>query len=55
VLPNFWQCHHAKSEVHTEMVCWDWCGRTWLACTEPWPQPHRTPLGWIGTQTASQD
>jgi hypothetical protein len=24
------------------------CGRTWLACTEPWPQPHGTPLGWIG-------
>ena len=29
-------------------------GRTWLACTEPWPQPHRTPLRWIGTPTASQ-
>jgi hypothetical protein len=49
-----WQCPRAQSEVHTEMVCWDRCGRTWLACTEPWPQPHWTPLGWIGTPTASQ-
>ncbi len=24
-----------------------WCGRT---CTEPWPQPHPTPLGWTQHQ-----
>ena len=33
------------------MVCRDWCGRTRLVCTKPWPQPHRTPLGWIGMPT----
>ena len=32
------------------MVCWDRCGRTWLACTEHWPQPHQTPLWWIGAR-----
>ncbi len=21
-----------------------WCGRTWLVCTDSWPQPHPTPL-----------
>jgi len=31
-----------------------WCGRTWLACTESWPQPDRTPLGWIRAETPSQ-
>jgi len=31
-----------------------WCGRTWLACTESWTQPDRTPLGWIRVETASQ-
>ena len=30
-----WQCPRAKSEVHTEMVCWDQCGRTWLTCSTP--------------------
>ncbi len=34
-------------------VCGLWCGRTWLACREPWPQPHPTPLGWAGTRTLS--
>lgn len=23
---------------------------TWPACTEPWPQPHWTPLGWTGAR-----
>ena len=49
-----WQCPCAPSEVHSEMVYRDRCGGTWLACTETWPQPHRTPLGWIGTLTASK-
>ena len=49
VLPTLWQQFgegpfpfqhdnalvRAQSEVHTEMVCQDRCGRTWLACTEP--------------------
>lgn len=26
-----------------------WCWRTWLGCTEPWPQPHPAPLGWTGS------
>jgi hypothetical protein len=34
-----WQCPRAESEVHTEMVCQDRCGRPWLACIEPSPQP----------------
>jgi hypothetical protein len=25
-----------------------------LDWTEPWPQPHRKPLGWIGTPTTSK-
>lgn len=28
-----------------------WCGRR--ACTEPWPQPDETPLGWISVETVS--
>ena len=43
---SVWQCPRTQSEVHTEMVCRDRCGRTWLACIESWPQPHRTPLIW---------
>lgn len=31
-----------------------WCGRTWLARTESWPQPKRTCLGWIRVESASQ-
>jgi hypothetical protein len=31
----------AWSEVHTEMVCRDRCGRTWLACTE---SPDLNPI-----------
>lgn len=26
-----------------------WCWRTWLVCTESWPEPHPTHLGWTGT------
>jgi hypothetical protein len=29
---SLWQCPCAQSEVHTEMVCWDQCGKTWLSC-----------------------
>ena len=40
VLPTLWQPSGEghfllqQSEVHTEMVCRDRCGRTWLACAE---------------------
>ena len=30
-----WQCPHAQSEVHTEMVCRNRCGKTLLACKSP--------------------
>ncbi len=49
-----WLCPSAQSEVHKNTVRWAWCGRTWLACTELWPQPHRTPLRWTGADTSSQ-
>ena len=45
---------HTQNEVYIEIISQDRCGSTWLACTESWPQPHRTPLGWIGTPTSSQ-
>ena len=38
---------HCYNCVHP--VC---CGRTWLACTEPWPQPCPKPLGGTGIPTA---
>ncbi len=31
-----WLCTSPQSKVHKNMVGWVWCGRTWLACTEPW-------------------
>ncbi len=34
------------------MVLPVWCGRTLLACKEPWLQTHPAPLGWTWTQTA---
>jgi len=46
--------HGRQSKVHKDMDEWVRCGRTWLACTESWPQPDRTPLGWIRAETASQ-
>jgi len=46
---------HASSQikVHKDMDEWVWCGGTWLAWTESWPQPDRTPLGWIRAVRAS--
>lgn len=42
-------------KVHIKTMLDDFgCGRTWLACTVPWPQPHRTPLGWTRIEIASQ-
>ena len=54
VLPTLWQQFREGPFLFQQMVCWDRCGRTRLACPEPWPQLHRTPLGWIGMPTASQ-
>ena len=49
-----WLCPSAQSKVHKDMDEQVWCGRSWLACTESWPQPDRTPLGWIRPETGSQ-
>ena len=49
-----WLHTSAQSKVHKDMDEPVWCGRTWLACTESWPQPDRTLLGWIRAETASQ-
>ena len=49
-----WLCTSAQSKVHKDMDERVWCGWTWLACTESWPQPDRTPLGWIRVETESQ-
>ena len=49
-----WLCPSAKSKVYKGMVGCVWRWRTLLAHTEPWPQPHQTPLGWIRTEITSQ-
>ena len=49
-----WLCTSAQSKVHKDMDERVWCGWTWLACTESWPQPDRTSLGWIRVETESQ-
>ena len=49
-----WLCTSAQSKVHKDMDERVWCGWTWLFCTESWPQPDRTPLGWIRKETESQ-
>lgn len=43
----------AQRERHKDMV-WSVCiGRTGVAHTEHWPQPHETFLGWSGMRIAS--
>ena len=66
MLPTLWEqfgdgpflfqhdCHQCTKQVNKDMDEPVWCGGTWLACTESWPQPHRTPLGWIRAETESQ-
>ncbi len=44
----------STKQLHKEMVSLVWCGRTWLACTELWPQPHPTPFGLNWTPISSQ-
>lgn len=59
LLPNFWNslgmspscfpkwlCTSIQSKVHKDVDEHVWCGGTWLACTESWQQPDRTPLEW---------
>lgn len=46
-----WQCPCAHGRLHKGTV---WCGGTWLACQNPWPQTRPTPLGWTGKLTVSQ-
>ena len=64
VLPTLWkqfgespflfqQDNAPMHKAGSIQVCRDRCGITWLSCTEPRPQHHRTALGWIGT-TANQ-
>ena len=54
MLPTLWEqfedgpllfqhdCTSAQSKVHKDMDERAWCGWTWLACTDSWPQPDRT-------------
>lgn len=42
----------AQYKVLEDMICQGWSGRTQVGSTEPWPQPHWTPLGWTGTPTS---
>lgn len=44
---------HKAHKVHKEMIKWVWCRRTWLACTEHWPEPHWTTLGCTGMKIVS--
>lgn len=43
-----------QAELHEDILCQVWCGRTQVSCTEPWPHPHSTPLGWTRTLTVPQ-
>lgn len=54
LLVSTWQCSCVQSQGSKEIVFQVWCGRTWLSSTEPWPQPHPTPLCGARMSTASQ-
>ena len=59
MIPTLWEVWGWPLPVPTSKVLKDmeervWCEWTWLACTESWPQPDRTPLGWIRAATESQ-
>lgn len=45
---------HKVRSIKTWLIGGVWRGRTWLAQTEPWSQPHQTPLGWTWTEIASR-
>ena len=49
-----WLCTREQIKVNENMVERVRCGWTWLGCTESWPQPDRTPLGWIREEIESQ-
>lgn len=38
------------NKVYEDMVCQIWSGRTQAICTQPWLQPHSTPLGRTGVR-----
>lgn len=48
------QCPFAQIEVHKDVVCQGWIGRTQEVCTEPWVQPNWTNFGWIGMLSVHQ-
>lgn len=52
-LQLFWVSVPAK-QLHRQIVFPVWCGGPWLVCTEPWPQPHPTPLRRTGTPAVNQ-
>lgn len=39
----------AQSELHEDIACQGYSGRTQVVCKKPWPQPHWTTFGWTGT------
>lgn len=41
--------------IHFSVYNSVWCGRTWRACTDTWPQSHPTPLGWTEPDTSVSD
>lgn len=45
--------HKARS-IKTWSIVRVWCRGTWVAFTEPWPQPYLTPLIWTGMLIACQ-
>lgn len=49
--PFLFQHGCAQRKVHKDMNEGVWRRRMWLACTESWPQPDRTPLEWIRAET----
>lgn len=61
VIPALWQqfgkghfCfQHGCAQSHPIGLIW--CGGSQVACTEPWPQPHWTLLGWIVSQVFSRN
>lgn len=41
--------------IHFSVYNFLWCGRTWRAFTDTWPQSHPTPLGWTEPDTSVSD
>lgn len=45
---------HKLSSMKTWLGLKGWSGGTRVSCTDPWAQPHWTPLEWPGTRTTPQ-